>query len=565
MNLSTPNLIRIEKSRCHSTAPLGNLLGMLTAGILYLAIGQSQYDLIVRNATIIDGTGNPGYKADIAVNANKIAQIGIIPTTGKQEIDATGKVVAPGFIDVHTHAENVIQLPKAENFVRMGVTSIVIGNCGGSELDLASFFKSIESKPVSVNVASLFGHNTVRRSVMGGNFDREPTSEEKTKMVSLTQRAMDDGAVGFSTGLIYLPGTYSKTEEIIDLAKIAAKSHGIYATHMRSESSEIFEAIDEMIRIGHESGARVEYSHIKLSGKNMWNKTADVFTRIEAARAKGLEITVDQYAYTASSTSISTLIPDDALEGGTEAFKKRLADPAQKAEIIKFMKGRLTLRLQADYDYAVIASCGADKRLNGKNIAEAAQIRLGKSTLDDQIETIFWIQSNGGASGVFHGMSEDDVKSFMQYPSTMIASDSGCREFNEGVPHPRGYGNNTRVLGRYVREFKTIRLEDAIRKMTSLPAQTFRLKDRGILKPGFAADIVIFDPQTVSEESTYVAPHAYSTGFTAVIVNGKIVVRDDVHTGAKPGTPLRREGYKAREVSEQLLASHSADIGACCN
>jgi len=537
---------------------------MFISGVFCLLLSAATPDLVIRNATIIDGTGNPGYHADIAVTDNKITEIGIIPQTGKEEIDAKGKVVAPGFIDVHTHAENIIQLPNAENFLRMGVTTIVIGNCGGSELDLASFFKTLETKPVSPNVASLFGHNTVRRSVMGGNFDREPTAEEKQKMADLTQRAMDDGAVGLSTGLIYLPGTYSKTEEIIDLAKVAAKNHGLYATHMRSESSEIFTAIDEMIRIGQESGARVEYSHVKLSGKNMWNRTAEVFARLDAARTNGLEITVDQYSYTASSTSISTLIPDDALEGGTEKFKARLADPANKAEIVKFMKNRLTLRLQNDYDYAVIASCRADSRLNGKNIVEAAQIRLGKSTLDDQIETIFWIQSNGGASGVFHGMSEDDIKSFMQHPNTMIASDSGCREFNEGVPHPRGYGNNARVLGRYVRELKTIRLEDAIRKMTSLPAQTFRFKDRGILKPGFAADIVIFDPQTIAEQATYTAPHAYSTGFAAVIVNGKIVVRKDVHTGARPGIPLRREGYIPRETSENHIAHHQTDVGACC-
>ncbi|MFM9871985.1 MAG: N-acyl-D-amino-acid deacylase family protein [Fimbriimonadaceae bacterium] len=523
------------------------------------------YDLVIRNATIIDGTGNPGYHADIAITDNKIADIGIIPETGKTEIDAAGKVVTPGFIDVHTHAENVIEIPNAENFLRMGVTSIVIGNCGGSELDLGAFFRKLETNPVSVNVASLFGHNTVRRSVMGGNFDRVPTSEELAKMEALTQRAMDDGAVGFSTGLIYLPGTYSKTEEIIELTKIAAKNHGLYATHMRSEGTEIFEAIDEMLRIGQESGARVEYSHIKLSGQNMWNKTSEVFAKLNAARANGLEVTEDQYAYTASSTSISTLIPDSALEGGTEAFKKRIADPKTKVEIIKFMKGRLALRLQENYDYAVIASCRADKRLNGKSITEAAQIRLGKSTLDDQIETIFWIQSNGGASGVFHGMSEDDIQSFMQNPSTMIASDSSCREFNVDVPHPRGYGNNARILGRYVREFKTIRLEEAIRKMTSLPAQTFRFTDRGILKPGFAADIVIFDPQTVSDPATYVAPHAYATGFAAVIVNGKVVVRNDVHTGMRSGMPLRRDGYKPRAISEEFVDVNQQDIGACCN
>lgn len=539
---------------------------MVASALLFLALSQSPYDIVIRNATIADGTGNPVYFADLAIRSGKIADIGDDIPTGKQEIDAKGRIVAPGFIDVHTHAENVVDLPNAENFVRMGVTSIVIGNCGGSEQDLGAFLHKLETNPVSLNVASLVGHNTVRRAAMGGNFDREPNSTEFQKMRDLVQRAMDDGAVGLSTGLIYLPGTYSKTEEIIELAKIAAKSKGIYATHMRSESSEIFEAIDEMIRIGKESGARVEYSHIKLGGQNMWGKTDQVFAKLEAARADGLEITEDQYAYTASSTSISTLIPDSALEGGTEEFKKRIADPTKRAEIAQFMKNRLALRLLTSYDYAVIASCRADKSLNGKSIAEAAQIRLGKSDLDSQIETIFWIQSNGGASGVFHGMSEDDIKSFMRYPNTMIACDASVREFNEGIPHPRGYGNNARVLSLYVRENKTLRLEDAIRKMTSLPAQTFRLTDRGLLKPGMAADIVIFDPQNIKENSTYTQPHAYSSGFNAVIVNGKVVVKNDIHTGARPGVPLRRKGYQPREIKQnELVTIHAQDIGACCD
>lgn len=523
-----------------------------------------QYDLVIRNATIADGTGNPTYRADIAISDDRIAEIGFNLLPGKSEINAQGKIVTPGFIDVHTHAENVTELPNAENFVRMGVTTIVIGNCGGSAQDINNFFSEITRNPVSVNVASLIGHNTIRRAAMNGNHDRPPTPQELQSMKDMVQKAMDDGAVGLSTGLIYLPGTYSKTEEIIELARVAAKNQGLYATHMRSEGTEIFDAIEEMITIGKESGARVQYSHIKLSGKNMWGKTNQVLSRLEQARKDGLELTQDQYAYTASSTSISTLIPDSALDGGTAEFKKRLDDPEQKSKIVQYMKDRLALRLQTDYDYAVIASCRADSRLNGKTIVEAAQIRLGQSTLGDQIETIFWMQLNGGASGVFHGMDEQDIKSFMAHPNTMIACDASCREFNSGVPHPRGYGNNVRVLQKYVQQENHLRLEDAVRRMTSLPAQTFRFQNRGLVKPGFFADLNIFDPTSLKENTTYSSPHAYSTGFNAVIVNGRIVVREDTHTNLRPGQPLRRIGSTPHDNATLFQKPNCNDIALCC-
>jgi N-acyl-D-amino-acid deacylase len=534
----------------------------MVAGILTLAVTQTIPDLVIRNAWIIDGTGNPAFKADLAITGKTITQIGDLPPA-KNEIDAQGKVITPGFIDVHTHAENVTSIPNAENFIRMGVTTIVIGNCGGSEDDLGAFFNKIERDPVSVNVASLVGHNTIRRKAMGGSFDRQPTPDELAKMKEHVRQAMQDGAVGLSTGLIYLPGTYSKTEEIIELAKVSDEFKGIYATHMRSEGTEIMSAIDEMIRIGQESGSRVQYSHIKLSGPNMWGKSNDVFARLTQARQNGLELTQDQYAYTASSTSISTLIPDSALEGGTEAFKKRMADPKTKQETVDFMKRRLKTRTQTDYAYAVIASCRAKPELNGKNIVEAAKILRGADTLDDQIETILWIQSTGGASGVFHGMSENDIKSFMSHPNTMVASDASCRAFGEDVPHPRGYGNNARVLQKYVNAQGHLLLEDAVRKMTSLPAQTFRFTDRGLLKPGYAADLVIFDPTKITENTTYTDPHAYATGFDYVFVNGQLTVKSDKHLGTRSGIPLRRSGYTPRLNITNYEAKNIV-VSACC-
>jgi N-acyl-D-amino-acid deacylase len=516
-------------------------IGVAIAAGFALPGRQEEFDVLIKGGWVIDGAGNPAYRADVAVNKGKIAAIGTNLGSAKEVIDARGQIVAPGFIDVHTHAENVLEHQRAENFVRMGVTSIVIGNCGGSELPLRSFFDKLEKQGVSVNVASLVGHNTVRRNAMGGNFNRPPTLNELEKMKLYVEEAMQDGAVGLSTGLIYLPGTYSKTDEIIELAKISSQYGGLYASHMRSESTRINEAIDELIAVAKGADCRAQLSHIKLAGENAWGQTARILAKLEQARKEGIELTQDQYAYTASSTTISTLIPDEALEGGADKFKERLAKPAEKAKMVEFMKGRLSARGRTDYAYAVVANYRTDKRLNGKNLVEAAQILKGRNDLDAQIETILEMNAKGGASMVFHGMNEDDVKGFMRHPNTMVASDSSVRPFGEDVPHPRGYGNNARVLGRYVRELGVITLEDAIRRMTSLPAQTFRLKDRGLVKEGMAADLVVFDPAKVTDKATYDQPHQYAVGFKAVLVNGVPVVRDDAHSGAKPGVPLRRK------------------------
>lgn len=502
------------------------------------------YDVIIRHGRVIDGTGNPAFFADIAITNGRIAAIGRIDGDAAREIDAKGLVVAPGFIDVHTHADDIVKLPAAENFARMGVTTIVVGNCGGSEQDIGELFRDIEANKVSVNVASLIGHNTVRGKVMGGSFMRPPTPEELDKMEAMVEQGMKDGAVGLSTGLIYLPGTFAKTPEIVALAKVASAYDGIYATHMRDEGTGISNSLNEVFTIAREAHIRCEVSHIKLSGNASWHQAEKILGWIEQARAEGLDITEDEYAYTASSTGISQLIPDKAFEGGKEKFKERVADPAQKAEIVSGMKAILAKNARTNYEYAVIASYRADPSLNGLNIVEAAKARRGSDTLEDQIEMIFEIQTHGGASGVFHGINEEDLQKFMQFPNTMFASDSGVREFGQGMPHPRGYGNNARVLGRYVRELHVLRLEDAIRKMTSLPAETFHFRDRGQLREGNWADITIFDPATVQDNATYKDPHHYATGFHYVLVNGVTVVENDKHTGAKPGMALRHIATK---------------------
>jgi N-acyl-D-amino-acid deacylase len=513
----------------------------LLAILLPSPLHSQSYDLIVRKGRVIDGTGNPAFFADVAVKDGKIAAIGRISGAASTEIDAQGLVVAPGFIDVHTHADEVAEQPLAENFVRMGVTTIVAGNCGASRLNLAKFFAAVEATNVAVNVATLIGHNDVRQKAMGGDFDRPPSAAELEAMRGLVDQAMKDGAAGLSTGLIYHPGVFAKTDEIVELARVVARYGGIYTSHMRHEDNAIYKALDEVFQVAREAGLRAEVSHIKLAGPNSWGQAAKVLEYIEKARAEGLDITQDQYAYTASSTGISQLIPDAALEGGRDEFRKRIADTEQKAKIKQQMIHSLHRRGRDDYTFTVVASCRHDKSLNGLTIPEAAKLKRGSDLLDDQLEMILEIQKNGGASGVFHGMSEDDLQTFMRHPNTMVACDSGLRTLGSGVPHPRGYGNNARVLARYVRELKVLRLEDAIRKMTSLPASTFRFKGRGELREGNWADITLFDPQKVLDTSTYKDPHHYPDGIPYVIVNGVLVINNGKHTHAKAGHALRRD------------------------
>jgi N-acyl-D-amino-acid deacylase len=503
------------------------------------------YDFILRNGRVVDGSGNPAFTADVAVKGGLIAEVGRITKPAKAEWDVSGLVIAPGFIDVHTHAEDVEDRPEAENFLRMGVTTLVLGNCGASTLNVAQFFGGLETAGSSANVATLIGHGTVRNRAMRGSFARPPTEEEMAQMRTLVNTAMADGALGLSTGLIYTPGVFAQTEEIMELAKVAAAYDGIYATHQRSESAEIFKSLDEILRIATEARIRVQVSHLKLSGPANWHQAEKVLGVIEAGRGRGIDITQDQYPYTASSTGMGQLIPDSMKDGGRAKFLERLLDPSLKEQCIAEMKETLRKRNSDDYSYAVIASHRADPTLNGLSIAEAALRLRGANTVDDQIETIFHIERNGSASGVFHGMSDADLETFLRHPNTMVASDSGVRKFNADVPHPRGYGTFARILGLYVREKRVIRLEDAIRRMTSLPARTFQLAGRGEIRVGSAADITVFDPATVADRSTYNNPHHYSTGFRLVFVNGALVIERDQHTGARPGLVLRHKGRGA--------------------
>ncbi len=498
------------------------------------------FDTVIKNARVIDGAGNPWFRADVAIRGGRIARVGrVADSEAVQVVDAKNLILAPGFIDVHTHVESIYSQPSAENFARMGVTTLVTGNCGGSSVDVAEFLGRIKETPLSVNLATLVGHGSVRGEVLGAA-NRAPTQDELQRMESIVEKAMQDGAVGLSTGLIYVPGTYAKTDEVVALARVAARYGGIYATHMRSEGEGVFDAIRESIEIGERAGLPVEISHFKISNKKLWGQSERTLGLVREARARGLQVTVDQYAYTASSTSLDSRLPSWVLEGGRDEGKKRLADKGVRAKAAKEMKENLKRGGFKDFSYAFVASHRAEPAYNGKNIVEITKLARGKSSIDEQIEQILKMYEAGGASMVYHSMDEADVRRIMREPFTMIASDSGVRRQGEGVPHPRGYGNNARVLGRYVREQNLISLEDAVRKMSSLPAQSFGLLDRGLVREGMAADLVIFDEKTIADRATFDAPHQFPTGIQYVFVNGVTVVAEGQLTASRPGAALRR-------------------------
>jgi N-acyl-D-amino-acid deacylase len=372
--------------------------------------------------------------------------------------------------------------------------------------------------------------------------NRAPTPEEQQRMEALVEKAMQEGAVGLSSGLIYVPGTYSQTPEVVGLAKAAAKYNGLYATHMRNEADRVTQAIEEALTIGREANIPVQISHFKISGQNNWGRSHETLALVKQAREAGLEVTIDQYPYTASSTSLSTLFPDEMLADGQDSIKARIDDPVRRAYIKKYMLDRLHNRKQKHFTYCQIASYRADSSWNGKNIEEVNLMLGRKHKASAEADLIIDMMYKGGASMVFHGMGEPDVKNIMKYPFNMFASDASIRVYKSGVPHPRGYGTNARVLGKYVREEKVISLEEAIRRMTSLPAQKFGFRDRGLLREGMAADIVVFDAAAVTDKATYADPHQYSEGFRFVVVNGQVVVDNGQHTGARPGTVLYGPG-----------------------
>lgn len=508
--------------------------------VFFLLAVAADYDLIIRNAQVVDGTGNPWYRADVGVKDGRIAAIGAFATkSATRNVDAGGMILAPGFIDSHTHVEGGIEKnPRADNFLRDGVTTVITGNCGSSELDLSAWFKKLDAAGLGLNVASLIGHNSVRISVMGRG--KEVASPEQlARMEALMEKAMREGAVGFSTGLEYVPGTYVDPLEIIQLAKVVARHQGVYASHMRDEGARVLDGMNEILRVGRESQIRVQISHLKQDTKKHWGASEKMIELLDTSRAAGIDVTVDQYPYTRSSTSLSIRVPAWAQAGGGKALGERIRAPQTRAQIKKEMLEMLRGRGLTDYSYATIASYSAHKEWEGQTISAVNRLRGGAANAEAEADLVLDILAEADPSMVYHVMSDDDVDRILRYPFTAVASDGGVREMGAGNPHPRSYGTNARVLGTYVRERKVIPLEDAIRRMTSLPARTFGLRDRGLVRTGLAADLVLFDPAKIKDLSTFAAPHAYSEGFELVLVNGVAVLERDQLTNQRPGRALR--------------------------
>ena len=507
-----------------------------------VALYAADFDLLIRNARVVDGAGNPWFRADVAVKDGRIAAVGRLQqATAPRVIDAAGRVVAPGFIDVHTHVEGGIEkAPGGDNYIMDGVTTVVTGNCGGSWSSLAEAFARLEKTGIGLNVASLVGHNTVRRQAMG-TANRQATPEEIARMQELVEQAMGEGAVGFSTGLIYIPGTYANTEEVVAVARAAARHGGVYASHMRDEGERVLQAIEEAVRVGREAGMPVELAHFKIDNRKLWGASAKSLALIEKSRRDGVDVLVDQYPYDHSSTGLGITLPSWALADGEAKIKERLADPKTRARIAREMEQRLKSLGHKDYSYAIVAGCEYDRSIEGKNISEITRMKRGKKGRKHEIQMILELMEKGAPSMVYHSMGAKDVERIMAHPFTAVASDGGVREFGAGMPHPRSYGTNARVLAEYVRGRNLISLEDAVRKMTSLPARTFSFRDRGQVREGYAADLVLFDPARVQDKATYQQPHQFSEGFDLVLVNGQAVVENGKLTGARPGRILRRQ------------------------
>ena len=505
------------------------------------------YDVVIRNARIIDGTGGPWYRGEVAIRGDAIVAIApAIDGSAGRVIDAGGRIVAPGFIDTHTHARRgIFDTPTADNYVRQGVTTLIEGPDGGSPVPLGPFLQKLDALEKSPNIASFIGQGSIRSEVIGSE-DRKATPEEIQKMQALVEQGMKDGAFGLSTGLFYVPGTFTPTAEVIELAKVAARYGGMHTSHQRDDAAKVLDSVRETIAIGEGGGLPTQVTHNKVIGKGNWGKSVDVIRLIDEARARGVDVTSDQYPYTASSTSISSaLLPAWALEGGRQQTAARLKDPDTRAKI---KRGALMMlrdeRGGGDAKNVQFANCSFDPSLAGKTLADLMKQRGMSPNLENAAEATLWIVEQGGCQGIFHAMSEEDVVRIMKHPATMIASDGEVPTFGRGNPHPRSYGTFARVLGVYVREKKALTLEDAIRKMTALPATRLRINDRGILRPGMKADIAIFDPATVRDTATFEKPHAYAEGFSHVLVNGEVVYEHGAMTAARPGRVLYGPGRR---------------------
>ncbi len=532
------------------------------------------YDVVIRNGTIIDGNGGPGYVGDVAIRGDRIAAVGDIGRArGKAEVDVHGAAVSPGFINMLSWStDSLIADGRSQGEIRQGVTLEVMGegwsmgplnealmrqaveDQGDIKYDiewttLGEYLDFLAARGVSTNVASFVGATTVRMLEVG-EVDRAPTAGELERMKQHVRTAMEEGAVGLATALVYPPAYYAKTDEIVELARVAAEYNGLYISHMRSESNRLLEAFDELLIVAREAGIDAEIYHLKAGGRPNWPKMDELIAKVEAARKEGLKITADMYTYIAGSTALAASLPPWVHDGGYKELLKRIADPAARKRIAKEMTEPADT-WENFYNLAgaegillVGFKTEALKPLTGKTLAEVAAAR-GQTPPETAMDLI--LEDKSGIDSVYFMMSEDNVKKQIALPWTSFCSDSASMApegvFLEASTHPRAYGCFARLLGKYVRDEKVIPLEEGVRKLTSLPAGNLKIRERGLLKPGYFADVVVFDPATIADHATFEEPHQYATGVLHVWVNGTQVLRDGEHTGAKPGRVVRGPGW----------------------
>jgi N-acyl-D-amino-acid deacylase len=508
---------------------------------------QEPFDIVIAGGNVYEGSGMPAMVADIGVRGDRIVAVGnLADASADLRLDASGLAVAPGFIDIHSHAlrdnpdrSGIYLWPDAENLIRQGVTTVIGGPDGGSPLPIEEDFQRLEQNPASVNFGSFVGHGSVRGKVVGDD-DRPATDDEMERMRAEVRAAMESGAFGLSSGLLYAPGSFATAEEVIELAKVVKPYGGIYISHMRNEALGLLDSVNETIRIGEEAGIPAQLTHHKAMGQPMWGRSTDSLALVDAANERGVDVSIDQYPYPASSTGLQAVFPRWSLDGGRERIKARLDDPEQRARVKEgIVFALINERGGNDPSRVHLAQCGFDPSLNGLNLTEVLEQRELDVTVENAADLIMDFEYAGGCSCVYHAMSMQDVDRIMVHPKTMIASDGGIMAPGDNSPHPRNYGTFAKVLGEFVRERGLLSLTTAIHKMTQMPADRINLSDRGRIEVGAMADIVVFNPEEIIDTATFEDPHQYALGVHHVIVNGMPVLLDRNMTGARPGRVLR--------------------------
>jgi dihydroorotase/N-acyl-D-amino-acid deacylase len=523
---------------------------LLLAVLAVPAAAQARYDLLITGGTVVDGTGAPGFRADVAMTGDRVTAVSRTPidaALARKVIDARGLIVAPGFIDLHAHLDPITTMPDAESHVRQGVTLALGGPDGGGPYPFGTYADRVAGLKLGMNVAFLAGHNTIRRAAMG-TADRAPTAAELERMKSMVAESMGQGAFGLSTGLRYVPGFYSKTDEVVALSQVAADSGGIYTSHLREEGLGLFDGVGEALEIGRRARIPVVLTHHKAIGRAMWGKSTVTLAMVDSARRAGTDVMIDQYPYTASSTGLNVLVPPWALAGGDSALRRRLEDPVLRDSVVRgVVDYLLNDRGGGDLRRVQFSRVQWDSTLNGKTLYDLV-VRQGiEPAVEKAAPVVLESVLKGGASMIFHVMDEGDVRRIMAHPQTMIASDGRLNRLGDASPHPRAYGTFPRVLGHYVREQKVLTLEQAVRKMTAMPAARLGLSDHGCLREGCVASVAVFDAGKVRDAATFEDPHHYPEGIPYVVVNGVAVIDDGRMTAARPGKVLRRAPGRRRD------------------